>query len=368
MGLQQGERFRDEIHRSLETLASLEAVRLMKPRWLPLGVFLRAAERKAERFVRDAFATVSVIAEPRLRGMADGARVPLRKLALCSAMEAVLSDLGPVTTAPLASGCSALAATGTATADGHPILAHNFDYLPDVQPYYFIRRSSPHERLRSVELAIMPLPGAVDGVNEAGLAISCNYAYAVDKSAIAPTITMLIAEALANLRTVDEAIAFFQRTPRTGGGLLMLGDADGRIAAIDISPTRVAVRTPERDRLFHTNRYCSAVMCEVEIPSVATYGDRSPTPLRGRRVHQSSESRDARFQSLLANESPLTADSVHAVMSDHGGDGVPSADTICMHGNYWHTTAALQLLPDERLLRAAFSPACAARFTDFPAA
>ena len=339
--------------------------RLMKPKAVPHRLFLRAAEHKADRFLKSIFTRVPVSARERLQGIAAGANVPVRKLALCSAMEAVLSDLTKVTAPAVSAGCTAVAVTGAASKNGEPILAHNFDYLPILQPFYFIRRTGPAKGLRSVELAVMPLPGAVDGVNEAGLAITCNYAFAVDRGAPGPTITMLIAEALSGCRTVEEACDLFQSTPRVGGGLLMLGDAAGTIAAVEISNTTVQVREPVEERLSHTNRYCRPDMGRFELDETSTYGARSPSPLRNTRVHDSSDARSSRLLKLLQGKHSFDVDDVRHVMSDHGDDGVPTSGTVCMHGNYWHTTASIQLLPSARRLRASFSPTCVADYQDF---
>ncbi|HSG73136.1 MAG TPA: hypothetical protein VLA12_22165, partial [Planctomycetaceae bacterium] len=143
MGLAQGDAFADKIRESFQTVAELEAFRLKKPFGLPFGMFRQIAERKARRFMDRAFAASPISARERLQGLADGARVPFRKVALCAAMEAVLGDLRPMTTTnavrkigdTLQAGCSAMAISKTATQTGDPILAHNFDYLPVTQPY-----------------------------------------------------------------------------------------------------------------------------------------------------------------------------------------------------------------------------------------
>ena len=143
MGIVQGQALREKIQGSIQTLANLEAVRLMKPRFLPFGWFWRLAAFKSERFLQRAFAASPLWIEQRLRGIAEGSGVPFRTLAICSAMEAALSDLGPITTIAAIAGCSAMAVSRSASRDGRPMLAHNFDYIPITQPYYFIRRSKP---------------------------------------------------------------------------------------------------------------------------------------------------------------------------------------------------------------------------------
>ena len=370
MGFAQGTALREKIRESLDTIAGLEAVRLMKPPGMPFRVFRFLAELKSARFLKRAFAAAPLAAEQRLQGIAQGAGVAYRRLAFCNAVEAVLSDLEPITFVPTEAGCTAIAVTQSATESGAPIVAHNFDYLPAIQPYYFIRRSEPDGLLRSVELGVTVAPGAVTGINEAGLAIACNYAFATDKNRPAPTITMAIAEALSRCKSVDETVEFFSQTPRVGGGLLMLGDADGTIASLEVSNRRLKRRDPEpeQDYLGHTNRYCSPFMCSIELHPHATHGDRAPEVLRGRRVHKSSELRDADLERLLGSSERLDSDGVQRIMSDHGPTGEASADTICMHGEYWHTTASLQLFPAERRLRASFSPTCVAEYVDYSAA
>ena len=144
----------------------------------------------------------------------------------------------------------------------------------------------------------------------------------------------------------------------------MLGDASGRIAALDISNTRVQVREPKQDRIFHTNRYCHPGMADIELEATSVHHHRSPEQLRGRRVHQSADERDTCFQRLLQQRESFGLDDVQAVMSDHGENDAPSADTICMHSDYWFTTASLQFLPQQRMMRVAFSSACDAGFTE----
>ena len=346
-------------------LTELEAVKEIRPALLPLKLFVRIAEHKAQRLLRSIFNAVPVSAGERMRGLAAGAGVPIRKLALCSAMESVFSDLTKVTAPAISAGCSAMAVTGGRTASGEPILAHNFDYLPVLQQFYFIRRTSPAGGLRSVDLAFTSIPGAIDGVNEAGLAIACNYAYAVDKGPVGPTVTMHIAEALSRCRTISETVEYFRSTPRIGGGLLMLGDADSRIAALELSNTRVEVRDASDESLFHTNRYCHSDMAAIELEDDVAYAEGAPRVLRGRVVHQSSTLRDSRFQELIASSETFTPTTIQRVMGDHGPGDTPSADTVCMHGDYWFTTASIQFLPAERMLRASFSPTCVAEYREF---
>ena len=164
---------------------------------------------------------------------------------------------------------------------------HNFDYLPIVQPFYSLRESRPTGGMRSLEFITAPMAGTIDGVNEAGLCITYNYAFTIDRpDRPAGMISMVISEALARCRTVSEAADWITSRPRWGGGLLMLADPSGDIASLELSSTRSKLRRPEgdTDMIYHTNCFGAGEMCEVQVPATAVFTDRVPTPLRGRRV------------------------------------------------------------------------------------
>ena len=367
MGLTQGTVLREKIQAAMSVLLELEAFQLQKPRWLPLRVYRWLAERKAEHYIERALQGDAASFAQRLAGIAEGAGVSRRSVALLNVMEAVLSDLRPSTVIPVAAGCSAMAVTGGASASGEPMVAHNFDYLPQVQPFYCLRESRPDGKLRSLEFTLAPLCGVVDGINEAGLCITNNYAYATDANRPAPTISMLVSDTLAHSTTVDEAVDRIAGAARTGGGILMLADAEGQIASLELSSTRTAVRRPNADAdwLAHTNHFQCAEMADVELDAESIFSRRAPSALRGLRVHDSADERDRRFRERLDVCSRLTAESIDELMADHGPRGNPSLGTICMHSDYWCTTACVRLFPRSRQMRVAFAPACSAQYSEF---
>jgi hypothetical protein len=367
MGLSQGTALRERIQAALATLPEMEAFQLLRPRWLPMRLYRRLAEAKAQRYLRHALLGDDESNAERLAGIADGAGVSRREIGLLNVLESVLSDLTGSSAVPTTAACAAMAVTPDAAQPGEPIVTHNFDYLPQVQPFYSLRESRPAGKLRSLDFTAAPLCGTVDGINEKGLCITNNYAYVIDTKRPGPTISMLTADALAHCTTVDAAVDRIGGQARAGGGMLMLADTAGQIASLELSSTRCAVRRPERGRnwLTHTNRFQCAEMADVQLDSRAVYSQRAPTALRGLRVHQSADDRDQRFRQQLGDQPYVTAETVAQVMVDHGPEGQPSFGTICMHSNYWSTTACIQLFPQSRRMRVAYSSACQAEFVQF---
>ncbi len=365
MGLAQGVGVQNKIHAARQALTKIEPFRLQQPWWLPYPLYCWLAEQRASRFLAGPLCRDYPAMGQRLAGIAEGAAIGLKAIYLLNALEPLLSSVGGCTVSPGA--CSAVAVRGRRSITGEPIVARNFDYLPLVQPYFLVRESRPQGRLRAFEFTSAPLAGAVDGMNEDGLCITYNYGFTTDEPrAPAAPISMAIAEALERCGTVAEAADSIASKPRWGGGLLMLCDASGDIASLELSSTRSHLRRPAlgEDVLFHTNAFSTAYMREVQIPWDAVYTDRAPTPLRGARVHQSSELRDERLKELLGEAEPLGADDLGAIMADHGPTGTPDDNTPCVHGSYWYTTACLQFFPKSRRMRVAYDTACQARYEE----
>ena len=368
LGQQQGSDLAEEISAGLKTLARLEAFRIRQPRRLPYGLFRWLSGRRASRHLLPALQRHDPSSLDRLEGLAEGAGLGLDSLALMNSLEPLLSSIADSTAvSPPLGGCFAVGVTGDRSAGGEPVIARNFDYLPLIQPFYTVRDSRPFDRARSLEFTVAPLAGAIDGINEHGLAITYNYAFATDVPQAAPPLSMRIAEALGTCRTVNEAAELFSSRPRWGTGMLMLADTTGDVASLELSHTRAQLRRvePGRDLVFHSNQYSTDTLRQVEVPGDAIYSDDAPTPLRGCSVLDSSRRRDARFSDLVtATSRPLDADDLALLLSDHGETGCPDNGTLCMHSDYWTTTACLQWFPQSRRVRLSYSTACQADYVE----
>jgi len=365
MGRAQGVAAKSKIHAANQAIDALEAFQLQQPPWLPYRAYRFLAEHKAARLLAEPLGRDYPAMMERLAGISEGAEVTPNKILFFNAFEQLLSSVGGCTACPGA--CSAVAVRGRRAAGGAPILARNFDYLPLAQPFYMVRECKPRDGFRTLEFTSAPLLGAIDGMNEAGLCITYNYGFTTDlPSTPAAPISIAISEALHRCRNVTEAADYLESSPRWGGALLMLVDADGDIASLELSSTRSFLRRPAggENILHHSNAFSSTQMQDVQIAMDAVYTDSAPSALRGRRLHDSAELRDQRFRDLLSGETPLDCDALTAVMADHGPDGIPSDRTPCVHSAYWNTTACIQFLPKTRRMRASFSSACEACFEE----
>jgi hypothetical protein len=367
MGLMQGRILRDKIHRTWECLKNMEAFRLEQPGWMPFGLFRRLAAGKAAGALVPALRAGDPPMLERLAGIAEGCGLPLRSLCLMNAMEALLSTVQGRTVPAAGPGCSAVAVRGRRSRNGEPVVVRNFDYPPITQPYQTMRVSQPQNGLRSLEFLVAPQAGVVDGMNEAGLCITLNYAFMTDASTPAPLITMAIADALAQCTTTAQAIERITRRARWGAGMLMLADTSGDIASLELSNTRSAVRRPEpgEDCLAFTNVCRCPEMAAIQAPATEVFGDRVPTALRGQPVLAWHQDRADRIESLLRSRPAVSPEDLEQIMADHGPGGEGDGASPCVHTDYWKTTACLQWFPARRRARVSFSTACEAHYVTF---
>lgn len=347
MGRQQGETLRHSIAASRRTLLSLERFQMLCPRWVPMPMFEFMSRQKARKLVEPPLRQHYVNQALYYDGLARGSGVGLGNLLLLTSAEILLSRID------FAAACSAAAVR---TPDGI-VLHKNFDYPEPIRPYYFVRSCAPDQGFATLEFTVAPLAGAVDGVNERGLGVTYDYAFCTDPIRHNVPLSIAINEMLRSCATLNEALDFLSKRPRSGGALLMIADASGAAASVELSNTRLSVRRLERDRaaLTHTNHYQIPELQEIEIPRDAVYSDHNVEALRGRKVHESSFMRGARLERLFPE--PVDADEVWKRMSDHNGTA-GNDNTVCRHGDYWQTTAAVQVIPAKGIIRFADGKPC----------
>jgi isopenicillin-N N-acyltransferase-like protein len=141
-------------------------------------------------------------------------------------------------------GCSAFAAVGGATRDGHLLVGRNFDFEG---PEIFDREKvvlffKPAGKIPFASVAWAGMTGAVTGINAEKIYVSVNAARTDDKGQVGVPVEILIREILENARSIEDVVARV-RTPVLVPDLYFVADGKtGEAAVIERSPTRLAVR------------------------------------------------------------------------------------------------------------------------------
>ncbi len=360
MGYQQGLQAREAIHHFFGHLRELEAFRRKKPFFLPFKTHVAVTARRALREMEQDLAEYYPRQRERMEGITKGSGVGERLLYLALAAEALLAEADYRLVSCTAAGVSA-----ERSALGEPVVIKNLDRPGFFQPYYITRLNRSADTASTLDVTIAPLPGCHDGINEHGLCISCNQGQGTDLPTNSVPVSVLVQEALENCTTTGEAVDFLRGGKRCGGAILLVADAAGDMAAVELSPNFSGVREPEEGLLIITNHYQCREMLSYDVPHNAFYTSRNVRALRGVRVHESSEMRYARVEQLLSEMETVTLRDLLRVFSDHGESGRGDDNTVCRHGPYLSTTCSLIMLPRSRRLLVTYGHPCDSVFTDF---
>lgn len=238
-----------------------------------------------------------------LIGMAQGADVSFDDLMVVNAMEAVTMDALHLTK------CTSLAVNEDRTADGHVLMAHNEDWLPEDENDVYLVHATPDDEPPFLAMTYGGLlPNT--GFNSHGIAQCCDSVYPTDSRIGIPR--LIVSRAVLAAKDPEEAIRRMVLPQRAAGYNHMLAHESGELYSVEVSARRFAVLYGEEGSLVHTNHYLDYNMQQVES---------EPDELIATRV------RYFRAMRLIKRTQLHTLKSLQAIQRDHMN--FPNA--ICNH-------------------------------------
>jgi predicted choloylglycine hydrolase len=159
-------------------------------------------------------------------------------------------DLSPMT------ACSTVTLPASASPDGVARFGRNLDFpsfdVADKASVVLVYRPADHYAFASV--AWPGMVGVLSGMNEHGLTLANMEVKRGARVPSAMPYTLLYRSVLERCKTVDEAVEFLRDTPRQSANNLMLMDAGGERAVVELTPDSVTVRRgSEGAALISTN-------------------------------------------------------------------------------------------------------------------
>lgn len=150
-----------------------------------------------------------------------------------------------------AEGCTAFAVrTG-----GGALLAKNRDYRDEHRALQQVMLHRPADGRSFLVVGSLGAPGCFSsGINAAGLALADTATRTRD---LGPGLHryFLLTLLLQRCATVEEALASIRATPHTGSGCLVLADAAGDLAAVELGHRAVGIERGEAGRIGRTNHH-----------------------------------------------------------------------------------------------------------------
>jgi isopenicillin-N N-acyltransferase-like protein len=238
-----------------------------------------------------------------LLGIAEGAQVDFDDLAVLNVMEAVTMDALHLTK------CTSIAVNDDVTADGHVLIAHNEDWLPEDEADVYIVHAMPEDEPAFLAMTYGGLLPNI-GFNAAGIAQCCDSVYPNDSRIGIPRV--FASRAVLSARTPSEAIRHMLVPHRAAGYNHLLAHESGEIYNVEVSARRFAIQYAEDGYLVHTNHYLDPRMQAIE---------NEPDELIATRVRY--------FRALrLLKSTPLhTIKSLQSIQRDH----INYPNSICNH-------------------------------------
>ncbi len=304
MGRQLGEACTSQVQHSLQNARNLidaayddlqlnwEGARIQARKYIPF------VQERYPRYVEE------------LLGIAEGADVEFDDLAVLNAMEAVTMDALHLTK------CTSMAVNDERTADGHVLLAHNEDWLPEDEIDVIVVHAEPDDEPPFLAMTYGGLLPNI-GFNGAGIAQCCDSVYPNDSRIGIPRV--FVSRAVLAANTPAEAISHMLVSHRAAGYNHLLAHESGELYNVEVSACRFAILYAEDGYLVHTNHYLDPQMQAIES---------EPDELIGTRVRY--------FRALrLLRGAPLhTVKSLQAIQRDH----INYPNSICYHADELQTS------------------------------
>ncbi len=269
-----------------------------------------------------------------LAGMAQGARVDFDDLLfLNAAAEASLH-------------CTAIAATGTESATGTPILAMNADEAKGVERFEVVLDVRPLMGYRYQVCAMKGVLYFNFGMNEKGLAMAGTFLFVnSDEDALARVPMLIYFSLLNRCATVDEATEAIRSLPRTDVGLVLyLADGE-RFVRVEQNAMDREIEIVEDGLRWNANFPNSDTMAPLGMLDAMNDVNSLFARNRIQRLTHFSESFRGSFD----------GDAMHTILSDHGIDIDGShMRSMCMHPKHAggkQTCAAMIADPAGRTMR-----------------
>lgn len=238
-----------------------------------------------------------------IAGIAEGANVNYTELAVVNGLEAVTTDALHLTK------CTSLAVNDKNTADGHVLVAHNEDWLPDDETDVYIIQVETDDEPPFVAMSYGGLLPNV-GFNADGIAQCCDTVYPSDTRIGIPRV--IVSRAVLGSRSIGQAFRHAIVPLRAAGYSHLIAHESGELYNVEVSARNFDIIYGIDGYLAHTNNYLSPKMEAIESESDEL-------------IH--TRVRYFRALRLLKQSQKHTIKSLQAILQDH----VNYPDSICNH-------------------------------------
>ncbi|HYD34506.1 MAG TPA: C45 family peptidase [Vitreimonas sp.] len=311
-GIAQGKHFSSEIESFFEILPNLTIGKEIRLNFLPYSLVYPVLKWLTNRHFIDTLEKHVPDSIAYLHGLAEGSHRDFEDILFFSLANVLKTRLAFFKKSFRLDYCSTVALADFSCQPAC-LIGKNFDYPLDLQDFLFITKLNVTGKHKVIGHGMIPTLALAQGVNEKGLGISLNNAHALEESKIGVPLSIMVQEALLNCASTTEAVHFFQSTPLGNSGIITIGDIDGELIKMEISPSQLKLK--RGTRLVATNHYQSSSMKKLD----------------AYHSQPSSTQRYARLQQLT-HQPTLSIANMKNILRDCGSNQMPGENTICRFG------------------------------------
>jgi len=205
--------------------------------------------------------------------------------------------------------CTSFAVNEQRTADGHVLLAHNEDWVPEDENDVYVISARPRDEPPFLAMTYGGLLPNV-GFNAYGIAQAIDSVYPNDSRIGIPR--LVVARAVLASHRISGALGRTLISHRAAGYNHLIVHESGEMYSVEVSARRFNILHGTDGYMTHTNHYLSSTMKEIE---------KDPEELISSRV------RYFRANRLLRESSTHTIKTMQAIQKDH----VNLPNSICNH-------------------------------------
>jgi isopenicillin-N N-acyltransferase-like protein len=157
--------------------------------------------------------------------------------------------------------CTALAVLPEASRDGNTWLAQNWDWIGEQRESLVVLRVTDEAGRQVITLTEAGMLAKI-GLNDRGVGVCLNILRSVDDGKKPGLPVHVLLRHLLDCASVDAATATAKSITHGASSNLLMADAGGRAASLELSPRGVAVIAPTNGTLAHTNPYLDPQQAE----------------------------------------------------------------------------------------------------------
>lgn len=281
-----------------------------------------------------------------LRGVAEGAGLPLEKIVALNARWELNYSYLPDMSLEASGGCTAFALTPEVSGNKHTYVGQNWDYKPPLQGQCIALKIEIPDRPKVFLITEAGIIGH-KGFSSTGIGIGVNFIKLKRDTEGLGVPFLIKSRHILEQKSLNDCIAFMTSHSGPNSGNMLIASREGKAIDIECNPEGMRILKPQDGVLAHSNHFQKLSENDVDI---------------GCKLLPDSFARTARLYGHFHDSNDQdTVDSIEQVLKDHTG----FPNSVCRHEDInlpealrWQTLVSFYVDLDTETIKYTAGPPC----------